>query len=678
MAKSIEEKIEFIAKEQLKKFNVKTYGKNESVNPDIDNALKKALSKGGGNGGNFPDIKAMICLPKSLKQIPIMIEVKGTKGALIKEDDGIPEIYNKKGEEESKTIAKYAVNGAIHYAEAIVNYTSFKEVIAIGFNGYEKNQSDTVTEMGVYYVSHENLNVPKKIAEFSDFSFLQNENLATLEERIADLLLTDEEREKRATLLEIRIDTVLRKLNQDMEDVLKIKDEHRVRLVCGLIMAALGVKDKVSPLQVDELKGEMGANSNDSAKVLQRINDYVDNKPLPEEKRKTIKDLFSAILRNDMLYTPRDGKSAIRTVYEVIKDDLMPIYESNAKLDFTGELFNVLNSWIKLRPGDEANDVVLTPRYVTDLMARLCKVNKNSYVWDYTAGSGGFLISAMKLMIEDAKNTIKSERDLQEKIRNIKYYQLLGVELRDDIYMLAVLNMFLMDDGSTHLLNKDALDYSGNYEQGIADEKDHPFPANVFLLNPPYSAAGKGFVFVEKALSRMTNGRAAILIQENAGSGNGLPYTSDILKHNTLIASIKMPGKLFIGKANVQTGIYVFEVGTPHDINRLVKFIDFSNDGYSRQARKKANKEVNLRNTGDAKGRYQEVVDIILGNQKKTNYLKDCVFEDTISLNGKDWTVQQHTAFDSIPSEKDFHKTVSDYISWKISSLLKEETVNFL
>jgi len=170
MAKSIEEKIEFIAKEQLKKFNVKTYGKNESVNPDIDNALKKALSKGGGNGGNFPDIKAMICLPKSLKQIPIMIEVKGTKGALIKEDDGIPEIYNKKGEEESKTIAKYAVNGAIHYAEAIVNYTSFKEVIAIGFNGYEKNQSDTVTEMGVYYVSHENLNVPKKIAEFSDFS----------------------------------------------------------------------------------------------------------------------------------------------------------------------------------------------------------------------------------------------------------------------------------------------------------------------------------------------------------------------------------------------------------------------------------------------------------------------------------------------------------------------------
>ena len=27
------------------------------------------------------------------------------------------------------------------------------------------------------------------------------------------------------------------------------------------------------------------------------------------------------------------------------------------------------------------------PRYVTEMMARLCKVDMNSYVWDYAAGS---------------------------------------------------------------------------------------------------------------------------------------------------------------------------------------------------------------------------------------------------------------------------------------------------
>ena len=46
-------------------------------------------------------------------------------------------------------------------------------------------------------------------------------------------------------------------------------------------------------------------------------------------------------------------------------------------------------------------------------------------------------------------------------------------------------------------------EYKGKYEQGDLKGKD--FPANVFLLNPPYSAAGKGFVFVvEKTVEDAT------------------------------------------------------------------------------------------------------------------------------------------------------------------------------
>ena len=134
---------------------------------------------------------------------------------------------------------------------------------------------------------------------------------------------------------------------------------------------------------------------------------------------------------------------------------------------------------------------------------------------------------------------IKSPKELDEKIVKIKCEQLLGIEKRSDIYLLAVLNMILMGDGSSNIIHKDSLtEYSGNYEQGAL--KDIKYPANVFLLNPPYSALGKGFIFVEKALERMSNGRAVILIQENAGSGNGLPYTKNILENNTLVASIHM------------------------------------------------------------------------------------------------------------------------------------------
>ena len=62
----------------------------------------------------------------------------------------------------------------------------------------------------------------------------------------------------------------------------------------------------------------------------------------------------------------------------------------------------------------------------------------------------------------------------------------------------------------------------------------------------------------------MSSGRAAILIQENAGSGNGLPYTKEILENNTLVASIHM-SDIFCGKAGVQTAIYVFDVGVRHN-----------------------------------------------------------------------------------------------------------------
>lgn len=334
-----------------------------------------------------------------------------------------------------------------------------------------------------------------------------------------------------------------------------------------------------------------------------------------------------------------------------------------------------MNEWVDVPDGGE-NDVVLTPRYVTELMAKLCEVNMNSYVWDFATGSAGFLISAMHHMIDDAKQKISSPHKLEEKISHIKMEQLLGIEKLPDVYMLAVLNMILMKDGSANIIQGNSLEYDGNYKQG--DLKDTPFPANVFLLNPPYSADGKGFVFVEKALYKMTHGgRAAVLIQENAGSGNGLPFTANILKNNTLRASIKM-ADIFCGKASVQTAIYVFEINRPHNAeNDLVRFVDFSNDGYTRMNRKKSGQSVNLRDTDHAKERYDEVCRLVLYgkgvNDKNLHYFKDCYTEDYITLSGNDWTYGQHRKIDTVPTEEDFQNVVKEYLSWKVGQVLKGE-----
>jgi hypothetical protein len=196
----------------------------------------------------------------------------------------------------------------------------------------------------------------------------------------------------------------------------------------------------------------------------------------------------------------------------------------------------------------------------------------------------------------------------------------------------------------------------------------------VFLLNPPYSAQGKGLIFVDEALSRMESGYGAVLIQENAGSGQGDVYAERILKKNTLVASIHMPADLFNGKASVQTAIYLFKVNRPHEEDDVVTFIDFSEDGYSRQNRKKSTQEVNLRNTDHALERYDEVCAICLGKKSKTDYYTEAngkVIKDTIGLDGNDWTFNQHRVINTTPTEEDFKKTVSDYLAWKVSAILK-------
>lgn len=667
--RSIEEQVEDIAKKQL--VDVKYYTKTETINPEIESALKAAPSKSGGTGANIPDIKLLL-ETKTMRRIPVMIEVKGKKGDFIKltADD---EIDNKKkdGTENFTNINKYAINGAVHYANAIVNHTeSYKETIAIGLNGYYDESGSLITEIGVYYISLDNFCIPKKIGNYSDLSFLLKKNQAAFIEEIDKAGLTDEEIEAKAKEYENQIEVKLKKLNQTMQDTLKISVGSRVELVTGMIMAGLGTEG-VAPLEISELKGETGAKTNDGRVLINKIDSFLEKRSLPQEKKEMIVNDLSRVFVYSDLWKPINGESKLKSVYTSVKNDIMPIFTSAKHLDFTGKLFNVLNAWVDI-PDSDKNDVVLTPRYVTELMAKLAQVNKDSYVWDYAVGSAGFLISSMKLMIKDAEDRIHSPKELAEKIAEIKYKQLLGIEKRSDIYLLAVLNMILMGDGSSNIIHKDSLtEYDGKYEQGEMNGKD--FPANVFLLNPPYSAPGKGFIFVKKALSKMSKGRAAILIQENAGSGNGLPYTKDILENNTLLASIHM-ADIFKGKAGVQTAIYVFDVGTPHNEKQLVKFIDFSNDGYTRQNRKKSSQDANLKNTDNAIERYEEIVNLVLYGKAYLHYFTDEQYiEDTISLDGNDWTFSQHIKLNTIPTENDFRDTIKEYLGWKVSAVLRGE-----
>lgn len=686
MVRSIEEKVEEYYKNKFDEYGIRHFGKTESINDDISNALSKAESRSGGKGNNYPDIQLLLDDGNS-RRIPVMIEAKGGKNKLEKLDkdghivqvtkygsDSKPNARNphKKGDPNYSAITTYATNGALHYGRAILKYSNFHEVLVIGVNGTTLNNDGTVIdpECKAYYVSEKNNLIPKHVKELDNsLVLLKQSNITRLYSIFDKLGLTDEELEELKKKTENELEAKVKAIHQRIYDnkAIRLSTNSKLYLFAGLIMAGLQTK-KIKRLEVDDLSSNDSEDWNDGSIVLEHINLFLKARKAEKDKIDLTLSLLGTVFRNKDMWRPINGESIIKHLYAQISRDVIPLLESNLHLDFTGKILNSLSDWVSIR-NDQKNDVVLTPSYITHFMAHLARTNKDSFVWDLAMGSGSFLVSAMDIMIKDAQNSIQDSEEQAKKIKNIKENQLLGVEVLDNIYILAVLNMILMGDGSTHMYKADSHKVY----------KDFNFPATVFLLNPPYSADGNGFNFVEEALSRMTHGYAAILIKENAGSGAGLPFTKNILKKNTLIASIHMPNDVFTGKASVQVAIYLFKVARPHEEDDLVTFVDMSEDGYTRLARKKSSQEVNLRDTDHAKERYEEVEAIILGKKPKTNYYTEengKVIKDTISLEGNDWTFSQHKVIDTTPKENDFKKVVAEYLGWKINQLLEKGDEN--
>lgn len=683
---SVEEKVEEYFKKILDANKVRHYGKTEKMNPAIASALKNADSKSGGSGCNFPDIQMML-ENSNARRIPVMVEAKGMRSKLEKTDKtgaiiGVT-YYDKdgktgkngkpshlKGDPNYSAIKDYAVNGAVHYGNAILDEGTYNEVIVVGINGTKVNDAGDVTdaECKAYYISEKNNRIPKLITKINakDWSLFKSENVGKLFEILDELNLTDAEIEELTKKTEATLEEKIKAMHQSLYDDVQLKTalstNEKLYLFCGLIMAGLKING-VKTLEAKDLCGDDNERNNDGTFILNIIETFMSTKHYYTERIDMVIGLLEGVFKKPVLWKPKNGISLLRTLFEQVKKDIIPCLESNLHLDFTGKIFNSLNDWVSIE-NDKQNDVVLTPRYVTNLMAKMARTDKDSFVWDAAMGSAGFLVSAMDLMVKDAKNKIADEEELKKKIQNIKENQILGVEILGNVYVLAILNMILMNGVGKNMYN------ANSHQFELPDD----FPANVFLLNPPYSAEGKGFIFVLEAVKKMTRGYAAVIIQDSAGNGQGLPYTNQILKYCTLEAAVKMPN-VFNSKASVGTYIFLFKVNRPHEEDDVVIFIDFTEDGYTRQNRKKSTQEVNLKNTDHAEERYAEVLALTTGKMPKTHYYTEengKVIKDTITLEGDDWTFEQHQSTDFIPNNDDFKEVITSYLNFKIGRLMQK------
>lgn len=137
-SQSVEPNIADLANSWLKSYGLSYKLEQESLNDEIDKALQYYYSKNGGTGGNRPDVKLLL-QDSNTDYYPILIEYKGYADKLVKLDkDGNVDNRNAKNEPIFTNINGYAVNGAVHYANALLHHTSYTHIIAIGMTGEKR------------------------------------------------------------------------------------------------------------------------------------------------------------------------------------------------------------------------------------------------------------------------------------------------------------------------------------------------------------------------------------------------------------------------------------------------------------------------------------------------------------------------------------------------------------
>lgn len=605
-------------------------------------------------------------------RIPIIIENKlGVKHHIASNKSGL--------RMDDKAIRGFAVNGAVHYAQNMIASKKYDEVIAVGISG---DNTDNI-KTSVYYVFSSAI-PPKEIAEYTTLDFVQSKE--SFEQFYRTATVTDEERH--CILVKSREEILkhAKRLNTLMNNH-NIGVDQRVVYVSGMLLSMQDITDEFGNvidcgLTPDDLKGIQTEQKRDSIIIVKHLEEYLDQKTMASDKKKIMLDSFKmsisldaardTITENDKIIAKLCDQpvSITKQVFLYLYEHVYRVIDmTNGALDIMAEMYS---TFLKYALSDGAPlGKVLTPPYITAVMAKILDINKESRVMDLATGSAAFLVAAMDLMVADANRAYgKGTEKALETINHIKNKQLLGVEVDAKMYTLAAANMILRGDGSTQIRKADTFKTSSSVY------KD--FNADRLLLNPPFSYTDYGMPFFEFGLDHMAKGgKGAVIVQDSAGAGKAVMTNQSILRKHKMLASIKMPADLFNPNAIVQTSIYVFEAGTPHNFDYdIVKFIDFRNDGYKRTERC-------ISDVDHPAERYRDLYLIYkLGLNARNNQdfhkelwdLENTYCEDTISDSGKDWNFEQHKTAISEPKQTDFEKTVGSHLLVGIESVVERLT----
>lgn len=450
--------------------------------------------------------------------------------------------------------ATHAVDGALHYSAFL---SKEYNVIAVAVSGTKSGKfkvSSFYQKKGEANVSHGETEL---LGIFSYIKHFQGEAQAKNIES--------------GEITKTAID-----LNVELNDY-SIVEYERCTLVSAILLALqddafrTSYKEKARSKKLEPMPGRLAGfivtsiksvleeNNIDAERVSSMIGEYEKIKNHAIAKLSRIKKKKASEQQDNYV---------LRDITERLERSVLPLITMGDKgYDVLGRFYR---EFIRYAGTDKKTGLVLTPQHITEFFCDVVNLNANDVVFDSCCGSGGFLISAMKYMLEAAGAN-------QKKRGAIKENQLIGIERRTDMFTFACSNMMMSGDGKSHI-------YQGDSFASDVVSKVRSLKPTVAFLNPPYDVGEDGQLeFIENALACLPQGgRCAAIVQMScatSASAKTVLVRERLLGAHTLCGVFSMPDDLFY-PVGVITCVMVFEAQKPHPKNYKTFFGYFKNDGF--------------------------------------------------------------------------------------------------
>ena len=425
----------------------------------------------------------------------------------------------------------------------------------------------------------------------------------------------------------------------------KVAGSHRSLLISAILIALERESfQKSYPVENDP--------SRLSRMIISEVKAQLQDSGIPQNNLSVLTDQFR-FLNNEKALQEKEGE--LRGIIADVDSEINSFVQNHQYRDVLSGLYV---EFLQYANSDKGLGIVLTPPHITSFFAKLAQAHKNSVIYDNCAGTGGFLIAAMKKMIENAAGDSAVEEQ-------IKQSQIYGVELQSNIYPLAVSNMYINQDGKSNVI------HGSCFNLKIMNKIKAQKPT-IGLLNPPYKAEKQTdteeLEFVRNNLECLQEGGTCVAI---VPMSSALGFTDkikklkqDILSDHTLEAVLSMPGELFFNSnTSVVTCIMIFTAHRPHPSIKKVFLGYYKDDKFVKHR---------IKGRFDGDNKWEEVekewLSCYLNRTDRAGISVNVELDHT-----SEWAVEKYMETDySDLSDKEFKETLHNYSTYLFSNQLKD------